>query len=408
MVYDDCHAWRESFWLREAAMDMAFTGEDLGIRERARAFARNLLYPHEEALDEHGSLPQAVEATIRQGVLDHGLNAVNHAREVGGQGMSTVQQCIVNEEVGSATNALWGRVWQPPICLKDGSPEQVERYLLPACRGEIATSFCTSEPAAGSDAGGIRTAARLDGNHYVIKGEKCFASGAETADVNLVTTVVDGDPAKPTLFLVEKGTPGFRVRRLPRFAQRSGHGHPEIDIVALRLPASQMLGEVGQGFALTKDWFVEARLAIAARSIGMAIRAAELALAWARERRQFGRAILDFQAVEFMLAEMATDIMAGKSMLYRLAQEIDSGLVRKIAHARASAVKYFCSEAGFRVVDKAVQIFGGRGTMCENPVERLTRDIRLERIWEGTSEIQKVVMAGQIRKRGFDVYTGWA
>ena len=388
-------------------MDMALTGEDRAVRERARAFAQGFLYPHEEALDEHDSLPDAVEAAIRQGVLDHGLNAINHARQVGGQGMSVVQQCIVNEEVGSASNGLWARVWQPPVCLKNGSREQIERYLIPACQGRIATSFCVSEPEAGSDAGAIRTAARLDGNRYVIDGEKCFASNAETADVNLVTTVVDGDPARPTIFLVDKGTPGFRVRRLPRFAQRSGHGHPEIDLIGLRLPPSQMLGEIGQGFELTKDWFVEARLAIAARSLGMAIRAADLALAWARQRRQFGRAIIDFQGVEFMLAEMAADIMAGKSMLYRVAQEIDSGLDRKLAHARASAVKYVCSEAGFRIVDKAAQIFGGRGTMCENPVERLTRDIRLERIWEGTSEIQKVVMAGQIRKRGFDVYAGW-
>ena len=388
-------------------MDMALTADDRDVRERARAFARGFLHPHEEELDENNGLPDATEAAIRQGVLDHGLNAINHAREVGGQQMTVVQQCLVNEEVGNATNALWSRVWQPPICLRDGTPEQIETYLAPACRGEISVSFCTSEPAAGSDAGGVKTSARLDGNRYVIDGEKCFASYAEYADVNLLTTVVDGDPAKPTLFLVDKGTEGFNVRRLPRFAQRSGHGHPELDIVDMRVPATQMLGEIGQGFELTKDWFVEARLGIAARSIGMAVRASELALGWSREREQFGRAIIGFQAVEFMLAEMAADIMAGKSMLYRTAQEIDSGLDRKTAHAKASAAKYFCSEAGFRVVDKAVQIFGGRGVMCENPVERLTRDVRLERIWEGTSEIQKVVIGGQIKKRGLDMYTGW-
>ncbi len=389
-------------------MDMTLTAADLDVRERASAFAREHLWPHEIELDENDGLPDASEAAIRRGVLDYRLNAVNHDPLHGGQGMTVVQQCIVNEEVGSATNGLWGRVWQPPVCLRHGTPEQIERYLVPACRGEISTSFCTSEPSAGSDAGGIRTSATLEGNQYVINGEKCFASNAESADVNLVTTVVDGDPARPTLFLVDRASEGFTVRRLPRFSQRSGHGHPEVDIVDLKVPATQMLGEVGQGFELTKDWFVEARLAIAARSIGMAIRAAGLALEWARERRQFGRPIIDFQGIEFMLADMATDIMAGKSMLYRTAQEIDGGLDRRTAHAKASAIKYFCSEAGFRVVDRAAQIFGGRGTMCENPVERLTRDIRLERIWEGTSEIQKVIMAGQIRKRGLAPYTGWS
>ena len=388
-------------------MDMALTADDRDVRERARAFAREFLHPHEEELDENDRLPEETEAAIRRGVLDYGLNAINHARDVGGRQMTIVQQCIVNEEVGGATNALWSRVWQPPICLKDGTPEQIDRYLVPACRGEIVVSFCTSEPASGSDAGGVKTAARLEGNLYVIDGEKCFASYAEFADVNLLTVVVDGDPEKPTLFLIDKGTEGFNVRRLPRFSQRSGHGHPELDLVDVRVPAAQMLGEIGQGFDLTKDWFVEARLGIAARSIGMAARATGLALEWAKEREQFGRAIIDFQAIEFTLAETAMEIMAGKSMLYRIAQEIDSGLDRKVAHAKASAAKYVCSEAGFRAVDRAVQIFGGRGVMCENPVERLTRDVRLERIWEGTSEIQKAIVGGQIRKRGLDVYAGW-
>lgn len=388
-------------------MDMGLTSDDLDVRERARELAENHLFPHEEELDTNDHLPGETEAAIRQAVKGLQLNAINHKKEYGGQEMTIVQQCIVNEEVGKATNALWGRVWQPPVCLQYGSPEQIEKYLIPACRGELSTSFCTSEPTAGSDAGGVKTTASLDGNHYVINGEKCFASNAEFADLNLLTTVVDGDSTRPTLFLIDKGAPGFNVRRLPRFAQRSGHGHPELDIEDMRVPATQILGDVGKGYELTKDWFVEARLAIAARSIGMAVRASELALEWAKEREQFGQTIIHFQAVEFMLAEMATDIMAGKSMLYRVAQEIDGGLDRKKAHAKASAIKLFCSEAGFRVVDKSVQIFGGRGTMCENPVERLTRDVRLERIWEGTSEIQKMVIGGQIRKRGLDMYTGW-
>ncbi len=389
-------------------MDMALSKDDLDVRERARALTRTYLFPVEEELDEFERLAPEQEATIREGVRDHGLNAINHSREHGGQGMTIVQQCIVNEEVGQSTGALWGRVWQPPMCLKDGTPEQIEKYLIPACAGELSTAFCTSEPGSGSDAAGIATNAVADGNQYVINGEKCFASNAEFADLSLLTTIVDGDSSKPTLFLIDKGTEGFNVARLPRFSQRSGHGHPELSIRDMKVPATQILGEVGQGFELTKDWFVEARLAIAARSIGMAIRATELANDWANEREQFGQKIIGFQAIEFMIAEMATEIMAGKSMLYRVASEIDAGLDRKQAHAKASAIKLFCSETGWRVVDKAVQIFGGRGTMCENPVERLYRDVRLERIWEGTSEVQKVIMGGQIAKRGLDMYVGWS
>lgn len=389
-------------------MDASWTKADHEVRERARAFTRKHLYPYEEELDAADAPTPAKEEEIRRAVLAYGLNAANHRKEHGGQEMTVLQQCIVSEETGSATNALWGRVWVPPICLRDGTPEQIDKYLIPACRGEITTAFCTSEPGAGSDAAGIRTSAVLRGNQYVINGEKCFASHSEHADVSLLTTIANGDPAKPTLFLIDHGTPGYNIRRLPRFSQRSGHGHPEVDIVDMAVPTSQRLGEEGQGYELTKDWFVEARLAIAARSMGMAVRAADLALGWAKERRQFGRAIVEFQGVEFMLAEMATDIMAGKSMLYRVAAEIDAGLDRKTAHARASAIKLFCSEAAFRVVDKAFQIFGGRGAMCENPIERLTRDVRLERIWEGTSEIQKVVIGGQLRKRGMDLYTGWS
>lgn len=389
-------------------MDIGFDAADKDVRARAREFTEKHLYPVEEELDASDHLSDEKEAAIRQAVRDYRLNAVNHAVEWGGQGLTVVQQMVVNEEVGKATGALWGRVWLPPMCLRDGTRDQKERYLRPACEGAIKTAFCTSEPGAGSDAGGVQTNAVLRGNHWVVNGEKCFASSAEHADLALLTVIVDGDRDKPTILLIDPKTEGFTIKRLPRFMQRSGHGHPEVEIREMKVPADAVLGEVGQGFELTKDWFVEARLAIAARSIGMAIRATELAESHAAKRVQFGRPIRDFQAIEFMIAEMAADIMAGKSMLYRVCAEIDAGLDRKLAHAKASAIKLFCSEVGWRVVDKALQIFGGRGAMCENPVERLYRDVRLERIWEGTSEIQKVIIGGQIRKRGLDVYTGWS
>jgi alkylation response protein AidB-like acyl-CoA dehydrogenase len=184
--------------------------------------------------------------------------------------------------------------------------------------------------------------------------------------------------------------------------------HAELRLEDLGLAPEKMLGGIGQGFELTKDWFVEARLQIASHTLGAAIRAAEIANDHAASRVQFGRPIRDFQSIEFMLADMAVDIFAAKSMLYRIAWEIDRKADRKLIHARASALKLHSSEMAGRVIDKALQILGGRGYMRENPVERLYRDIRVDRIWEGTSEIQRLVVAGQIRKRGMGVYTDWA
>ncbi|MGH6954447.1 MAG: acyl-CoA dehydrogenase family protein [Alphaproteobacteria bacterium] len=218
---------------------------------------------------------------------------------------------------------------------------------------------------------------------------------------------VDADADKPTLFLVERELPGVEIGREPKFTHNSLMTHAEVVFREVELDDSSILGGVGRGLDLTKEWFIEARLEIAARCLGAATRASELANAYGAERVQFGRPIRDFQAIEFMLADMAVDIMATKSLLYRVGWEADHGSDEKLAHARASAVKLQASEMAGRVVDKAVQILGGRGYMRENPVERLWREMRVERIWEGTSEIQRAIIAGQIKKRGLGIYTGW-
>ena len=210
------------------------------------------------------------------------------------------------------------------------------------------------------------------------------------------------------MFLVDKDAPGLSVIREPKFTHTYVFGHPEFRFEDVEVAEDRVLGAVGGGLELSKDWFVEARLQIAANTLGAAIRAFELADDWASQRRQFGRAIRDFQAIEFMLADMAVEIMAAKSLIYRVAGEIDHGVDRKVAHARASAVKLYGSEMAGRVLDKAVQIFGGRGYMRENPVERLNRDVRVDRIWEGTSEIQRAIIGGQLRRRGPGLFTRWA
>lgn len=389
-------------------MDFNLSPQDKDVLERARDFTHKHLYPNEIPLDTDNALSAEVEREIDAAVVSHGLNAINHKKEHGGQEMSVVQQCIVNEEIGSSTNVLWGRVWQPPICLTEGTPEQIEKYLIPACRGDIKTAFCTTEPQAGSDAGGIQTTARLVGNQYVINGEKCFASMSDTAELIFLTTIVDGDKDKPTLFLIDQGTPGFNIRRKPRFSIRDGYAHPEVDIQDLKVPPTQMFGEIGDGFEMTKDWFVEARMAIAARSVGMAVRALDLALDYAKERQQFGRPIIQFQAIEFRLADMAARVMAAKSLVYRVAAEMDAGIDRRLAHGKASAAKLFCSEAAIKTVDEAAQIFAGQSVMCDNAIERLIRDVRVERIWEGTSDIQRVIIGQQLNKYGPARFAGLA
>ena len=388
-------------------MDLRIPETDLAWKRKAKEFAETQLFPQEEALELDGHLPPETLARLRKAVVEQGLNAINHAREDGGQGLTQLQQTLVNEEVGKATGALWAILWHPPVPLKYGTAQQKREYLVPSCLGERRASYAITEAGAGSDPRLVATRADYRGGKYHLSGEKWFVTTGDYSDYLVVHAHVDGDADKPTLFLVDKDLPGVRIKRVPKFMHTYVFGHPEFVFENVELDPTRVLGAVGQGLELTKDWFVEARLQIAANCLGAATRAAEVANAWAAERVQFGRAIRDFQAIEFMLADMAVDIMAMKSLVYRVAWEIDQGIDRKLIHARASAVKLFASETAGRVIDKALQILGGRGYMRENPVERLYRDIRVDRIWEGTSEIQRAVIGGQIKKRGLGAYTEW-
>ena len=388
-------------------MDLALPAEALNWQRRAKAFAEEQLFPHEIELEMNGALPPATLDRLRRAVREHGLNGVNHAKDVGGQGCSQLEQTLIAEQLGKATGALWAIVPHPAVALKHGTPEQIETYLRPSCLMERRACVAITEPGAGSDPRMVRTRAGARDGRFILNGEKWFVTSGDVADYLIVHANVDGDPDKPTLFLVDKATPGVRIAREPKFTHTYVFGHPEFIFENVEVAENRLLGAIGGGLELTKDWFVEARLQIAANTLGAAIRAFELANAWANERRQFGRAIRDFQVIEFMLADMAVEIMATKSLVYRVSWEIDSGVDRKLVHARASALKLQASEMAGRVLDKAVQIFGGRGYMRENAVERLNREVRVDRIWEGTSEIQRTIIGGQLRKRGTDVFTGW-
>ena len=376
-------------------MDLRLSTDEAALVERAREFTERHLYPLELDVEMNDGLSREQHQTLNKAILAYRFNATRSRKEDGGQGMTLFENMLLHEEFGKATGNLWYAIWQPAPPLQHGTPEQRRDYLLPCIAGERFDAYAVTEPEAGSDPRRIRTTAIRRGGKYVINGEKWFVSKGDIADFLIVLTLLD------------KSSPGVRVKRTPKFTHSFAFGHPEFLFEDVEVDESKLIGGVGQGLEITKDWFVHARIVIGAHCVGAATRALELANDFAAGRIQFDRPIRDFQAIEFMLADMAVQVMAAKSMLYRVCWEITEKNSRVLAHAQASAVKLYCSEMAGRVLDSAVQIFGGRGYMRENPVERLWREMRVERIWEGTSEIQRMIIGGQIKKRGTKTYTGW-
>jgi acyl-CoA dehydrogenase len=389
-------------------VDIRLSPDDRSLQQHARDFTDQVLIPLEDECEERDGLTPESLAASHQAVLDWGFHAINHALENGGQGHDLFRIMLIEEQWGRATGGLWDIPWRPSVSLARGTEEQKDRFLRPACRGDRRDAYAITEEGAGSDPTMVATTAVRDGDDWVISGEKWHVTSGDVADFFLVHAHVDGDPAKPTLFLVDKDTPGVRLVRTPAYMHTFVFAHPTFAFEDVRVGDDRVLGGVGHGFDLAKEWFVEERLMIGARTIGASTRALDLSLDFAKRREQFGRPIVGFQAIEFMLADMAAEIMAAKSMLYRACwQAARGGVPTKGQHALASAVKLVCSETAGRVIDKAVQIFGGRGYMREQPVERLYRELRVDRIWEGTSEIQRLVIGNELRKRGTDLFTGW-
>lgn len=389
-------------------MDFTLSKAHRELQEKARAFTEEVLFPYEMECEENNGLTPETHAFINQKVLDWELNATNHSKEHGGQGMTLFEQMLVSEQLGMSTGAIWDAVPQPSYPMKFGTQAQIEEYLIPACQNKRRDAYAITEADAGSDPTMCLTRADKCDGGYKINGEKWYVTVGNVADFLLVHAHVDGDPEKATVFFVEKDTPGVSIKRTPEFTHHFAFKHPEFTFKDVVVDESRILGKVGDGFDLTKDWFVEARLGIAARCVGGAQRVLNVANEFAAGRIQGGRPIREYQAIEHMLVDMTMDIMAAKSLLYRVCWEISGNISdRKMKHARASAIKLYCSEMVGRVCDKGVQILGGRGYMRENPVERLWRDTRVDRIWEGTSEIQRNVIGGQIKKRGVEIYTGW-
>jgi alkylation response protein AidB-like acyl-CoA dehydrogenase len=354
----------------------------------------------EEAAD---AVPPELEREIVGVCVVSGLFAPNLPPELGGAGLSLREQVIVEEELGGLTNWLWAALWRPPNVLVHATPGQRERYVLPYARGEWRGCYAITEPGAGSDVSNLETVARRDGDGWRISGEKWFVTGGDVARFVLVVAMAEtSDGPAPTIFFVDRDAPGVVWGRHPRFSNHALYGHPELRLDGVAVGPGDVLGEVGGGITLTHDWFREERLMIAARCVGAARRCFELAHDWSRQRHAFGQSIGDNQAIQWMLADSATELAAARALLYQTVDAIADGLDPKVAHGQAAMVKLFASEMVGRVVDRAVQIFGGRGYMRENAVERLWRDTRIDRIWEGTSEMQRLIVARALDRRGLD------
>jgi acyl-CoA dehydrogenase len=385
-------------------MDFRFTPRQIELKQRAIAWTEEMKQ-YELDCEMNNGLSAEQHEKVKQLIKNHGLAAINMPAEWGGAGLNTLEHAIVSEEVGKLTGALWDTMWRPANALKACTPAQREEYLIPEINGDRRDAVAITEPEAGSDPQNIQTTAVKDGDSYIINGEKLFVTVGDAADFILLLASVDG---APTMFLVDKDLPGVSVKRTPRYTHTFVYEHPEFLFEDVRVGTDKILGEVGQGYELTRDWFVEERLMIAARTIGAAERATLLAADYAKERVQFGKPILDFQLIQRMLAQNTVDIMTNRVLTYQVAWEADQGMDRKLLNAKAAVIKLGASEASNRCVDNALQIFGGRGYMRENPVERLWRELRVDRIWEGTSEIQTVIIGNEISKRGAEGLLGYA
>ncbi|MFE5117596.1 acyl-CoA dehydrogenase family protein [Arthrobacter koreensis] len=387
-------------------MEFAYTPALLELKNRARDLTERIL-PFEDECEQNNGLCEQSHAAIKQAVLDTGLQAINTPAEYGGAGLSILEQVVVQDELGKLTNALWDAVWRPANPLAHATAQQRERYLIPEARGERRDAVAISEKDAGSDFSRAKTTATPDNNGgYVINGEKWFVTVGDVADFLIVLAYVEPEH-EPTMFLIDVDTPGVKITNVPRYTHTFVYEHPEFVFDNVHVTSDAVLGGVGQGLELTRDWFTEERLMIGARTIGAAERALTLAVEWARERVQGGEPIINRQLIQGMIADSVVDITTNRALTHQVAWEFDNAdpndaTMRKTLHAKAATVKLAASEASNRVVDRAVQIFGGRGYIRDYPVERLWRELRVDRIWEGTSEIQRLVIANEANKRGLE------
>ena len=377
-------------------MQYGLSEEQEMIVVTVRSFVEKEIYPHEDVVERTGEVPEEIAQDIKQKTLDLGFYACNFPESVGCAGLNHLEFALVERELGRGSMALNHFFGRPQNILMACEGEQIERYLMPAVRGERMDALAMTEPGAGSDVRGMRCAAVRDGGDWVVNGTKHFISGAEHADfiIVFIATGEDDTPKGPkkriTAFLVDRGTPGFTIRDGYKSVSHRGYKNMILEFDDCRLPDAQVLGEVDGGFEVMNTWLYATRITVAAMSVGRARRAFDYALDYAATREQFGQKIGKFQGVSFQLADMVTEIDAADLLTLAAADRLDKGLP---ANREIASAKLYASEMLARVTDAAIQVHGGMGLMDDYPLERFWRDARVERIWDGTSEIQRHIIS---------------
>ena len=374
-------------------MDFSLTEEQRSIVEVTRSFVERELYPHEAEVERTGVLPHELAEQIKAKAISTGLHAANMPEEVGGAGLDTVTWVLYEKELGRAGYALHSCIGRPSNILLAGTEAQRERYLYPSVRGERRDCLAMTEPEAGSDMRAMRTRAVRDGNGWRVTGTKHFISHAQESDFVILVAVTDEStdgPKAMSTFLIDLDTPGVTVHDGYRNVSHRGYTNAILDFDGCHVPADALLGEEGKGFELAGTWLGSTRLQVAANCLGRAERALDLSVRHAASREQFGQRIGRFQGISFKLADMAVELRAAELLTLEAAWRHDQGTATESDFAMA---KLKASEVLAMVADEAIQIHGGMGLMDELPLERIWRDARIERIWDGTSEIQRHIIS---------------
>jgi acyl-CoA dehydrogenase len=374
------------------------------LKERVGRFVEAEGYPVEARVAERGSIEQEEIDALRRKARAAGFSQLNMPQELGGQDLSMVGQVAIEEESGKLTNGLGFAVVDrgPAELYEILTPEQRVRYVAPILRGEFREAWAVTEPGAGSDVSALSATAVRDGDDWILNGEKWFVTSEGDPGFYIVLAVHEGEQL---LFLVEPDAPGLEIKRVPSFLHDPylDH-HPEIVLRDCRVPDTNRVPASGNEGA--KEWFLVERLFIAARCCGAAERSLALAREFALEREAFGSPIAEFQGVSFPLADSLAELLAARLVTYHAAHAFDTEPDRKVVHGKVAIAKLYASEMAGRVVDRALQVLGGRGYMLESPVARFYREVRVDRIWEGTSEIQRLIIARGLLKRGAGPYAG--
>ncbi len=377
-------------------MHFGLTEEQEMIVSTVRSFVENEIYPHETTVERLGYVPEEIGDEIKRKTIELGFYASNFPESAGGPGLSHLEFALVERELGRGSMALTHFIGRPQNILMACKGEQIERYLLPAVRGERMDALAMTEPDAGSDIRGMKANARRDGGDWVLNGTKHFISGAEHADFVIVFMATGeeqssaGTKKKITTFLVDRGTPGFTIREGYKSVSHRGYKNMILEFDDCRLPDAQVLGEVDGGFAVMNEWLYATRITVATMAVGRARRVFDMMVDYAAQRKQFGQPIGRFQGVGFQLADSVTEIDAADWLTLAAAWRLDQGLS---ANREIASAKVYASEMLARVTDRAIQVHGGMGLMDDLPLERFWRDARVERIWDGTSEIQRHIIA---------------